>query len=188
MSPEPGLPATGAPDANGAGPPEAPARELLDQPFDRDSLVALRSAVAAHASRLGLPDDQVEHVVLVAYELASNAVRHGAGHGRLRLAAGDGVIGCTVTDRAAGSADAGTAGSDPAGADRERRPRPVAGAVPGGHGRDPVGRKAAPRSTPGSPSADPAPGPYAGAPEGIVGTAPLRREDLSCSIRTSCTS
>lgn len=110
MSPEPGLPATGAPDANGARPPEAPARELLDQPFAQDSLVALRSAVAAHASRLGLSEDLVEHVVLVAYELASNAVRHGAGHGRLRLSAAAGVIGCAVTDEGRGFADPEHAG------------------------------------------------------------------------------
>jgi anti-sigma regulatory factor (Ser/Thr protein kinase) len=107
VSPDPGLPAAaaGSPDALGGGP-----RDLLDQPFDRDSLVALRSAVAAHASRLGLTDDLVEHLVLVAYELASNAVRHGGGQGRLRLSGGDRVIGCTVTDDGDGFADSGQAG------------------------------------------------------------------------------
>jgi anti-sigma regulatory factor (Ser/Thr protein kinase) len=109
VSPEPGLPAAaGSPDATGAGPPQP--RELLDQPFERDSLVALRNAVAAHASRLGVGDDLVEHVVLVAYELASNAVRHGEGHGRLRLHASEGVIGCTVTDEGGGFPDAEHAG------------------------------------------------------------------------------
>ncbi len=110
MTPEPGLPAAaaGSPDAAGAGPPDP--MQLLDQPFERDSLVSLRSAVAAHASRLGLRDDLVDHVVLVAYELASNAVRHGAGHGRLRLVAVDGAIGCTVTDEGGGFPDAEHAG------------------------------------------------------------------------------
>ena len=101
MNPEQAAPATAA----GAGP-----RELLDQQFDRDSLVALRNAVAAHASRLGLPDERVEHVVLVAYELASNAVRHGGGRGRLRLAAVDGTVGCTVTDSGGGFRGAPQAG------------------------------------------------------------------------------
>jgi anti-sigma regulatory factor (Ser/Thr protein kinase) len=107
VSPDPGLPAAaaGSPDALGGGP-----QDLLDQPFDRDGLVALRSAVAAHASRLGLTDDLVEHVVLVAYELASNAVRHGGGQGRLRLVAGEGVIGCMVSDDGRGFADTDRAG------------------------------------------------------------------------------
>jgi len=58
---------------------------LLDQAFDRDSLYALRSAVAAHASAAGLTRQRVYDVVSAAHELAANAVRHGAGHGRLRL-------------------------------------------------------------------------------------------------------
>jgi anti-sigma regulatory factor (Ser/Thr protein kinase) len=108
VSPEPGLPAApaGPPDAPGDGGPV----DLLDQPFDRDGLVPLRNAVAAHASRLGLPGEQVEHIVLVAYELASNAVRHGGGHGRLRLIADDGTVGCMVTDQGGGFRDAEHAG------------------------------------------------------------------------------
>jgi anti-sigma regulatory factor (Ser/Thr protein kinase) len=58
---------------------------VLDQAFDRDSLYALRSAVAAHASAVGLPRQRVYDVVAAAHELAANAVRHGAGHGQLRL-------------------------------------------------------------------------------------------------------
>ncbi len=100
-------PESGAAAAAGAG---AGPQELLDQQFDRDGLVALRNAVAAHASRVGLPDDQVEHLVLVAYELASNAVRHGGGRGQLRLVAADGMIGCVVTDHGRGFRDAAQAG------------------------------------------------------------------------------
>ena len=58
---------------------------MLDQAFDGDSLYALRSAVAAHASAAGLPRQRVYDVVTAAHELAANAVRHGAGHGQLRL-------------------------------------------------------------------------------------------------------
>ena len=57
---------------------------VLDQAFDRDSLYALRSAAAAHASVAGLSRQRVYDVVSAAHELAANAVRHGAGHGRLR--------------------------------------------------------------------------------------------------------
>lgn len=108
MSPEPGAPAAsaGSPDAV----PGPAGVDLLDFGFEPDSLVALRNAVAAHASRLGLAGEQVELVVLAAYELASNAVRHGGGRGRLRLAADDGVIGCTVIDDGPGFANPGQAG------------------------------------------------------------------------------
>jgi anti-sigma regulatory factor (Ser/Thr protein kinase) len=37
-------------------------------------------------------------VVTAAHELAANAVRHGAGHGRLRLGLADGVLRCEVSD------------------------------------------------------------------------------------------
>jgi anti-sigma regulatory factor (Ser/Thr protein kinase) len=106
------------PDGDRPDPTAGPV-ELLDQPFDRDNLVPLRNAVAAHAGRLGIPIEQIEHIVLVAYELASNAVRHGGGHGRLRLIANDGMIGCTVTDEGSGFRDPGQAGLT--------RPEPTAG-------------------------------------------------------------
>src|SRR5271170_2597937 len=70
----------------------------LEQDFDAGSLYALRSAVAAHAAAAGLPPGRVYDVVVVAHELAANAIRHGAGHGRLRLLAADGILTCQVTD------------------------------------------------------------------------------------------
>lgn len=104
-----GLPMDGGPDGDRTD-GIAGRVELLDQRFDRDSLVPLRNAVAAHASRLGVAAEQVEYIVLVAYELASNAVRHGGGHGRLRLIADDGMIGCAVTDEGGGFRDPEQAG------------------------------------------------------------------------------
>ena len=104
-----GLPLGGGPDGDRTDGTTGPV-ELLEQRFDRDSLVPLRNAVAAHASRLGVTTEQVEHIVLVAYELASNAVRHGGGHGRLRLIADDGMIGCAVTDEGGGFRDPEQAG------------------------------------------------------------------------------
>lgn len=71
---------------------------LLDQLFDADSLYALRAAVAAHASAAGLDAVRTGDLVIAAHELAANAVRHGAGHGRLRLWVGDGALHCEVTD------------------------------------------------------------------------------------------
>jgi anti-sigma regulatory factor (Ser/Thr protein kinase) len=82
------------------GVPPGPAP--LEQDFDAGSLYALRSAVAAHASAAGLPPGRVYDVVAAAHELAANAVRHGAGRGRLRLQSSDGVLICQVSDAAPG--------------------------------------------------------------------------------------
>ena len=71
---------------------------VLEQAFDGDSLYALRAAVAAHASEAGLPRQRVYDVVAAAHELAANAVRHGAGHGRLRLWADGQALHCQVSD------------------------------------------------------------------------------------------
>ena len=71
---------------------------VLEQAFDGDSLYALRAAVAAHASEAGLTRQRVYDVVAAAHELAANAVRHGAGHGRLRLWADGQALHCQVSD------------------------------------------------------------------------------------------
>ena len=70
------------------------ATAVLEQGFDGDSLYALRAAVAAYAAEAGLPRQRVYDVVLAAHELAANAVRHGAGHGRLRLWADSQALYC----------------------------------------------------------------------------------------------
>jgi anti-sigma regulatory factor (Ser/Thr protein kinase) len=74
----------------------------MEQRFDAGNLVSLRSAVAAHGGALGLGDSQVSDLVLVAHELATNAVRHGGGAGRLRLWRVDGSVFCEVVDSGAG--------------------------------------------------------------------------------------
>jgi anti-sigma regulatory factor (Ser/Thr protein kinase) len=87
-----------------AGDGESPA---LDQAFDSDSLYSLRAAVAAHGSQAGLSDGRTRDLVLAVHELAANAVRHGAGQGRLRLWAADDAVRCEVTDQGVpGEADA----------------------------------------------------------------------------------
>jgi anti-sigma regulatory factor (Ser/Thr protein kinase) len=87
-------------------------RLALDQPFDGDGLHMLRSAVAAHAARLGVPARRAEHLVAVAHELAANAIRHGGGRGRLRLWRDGLPVYCQVSDRGPGIADP-TVGTQP---------------------------------------------------------------------------
>jgi anti-sigma regulatory factor (Ser/Thr protein kinase)/ABC-type transporter Mla MlaB component len=86
---------TSDPAASGA---DLPGRVLLDLRFDSRSLFTLRSAVTAHATAAGLSRQQVYDVTAVAHELAANAIRHGAGHGRLRLLDDNGCLYCQVTD------------------------------------------------------------------------------------------
>src|SRR5215470_4274324 len=81
-----------------AGDGESPA---LDQVCDGDSLFALRAAVAAHGSQAGLSEGRTRDLVLAVHELAANAVRHGAGQGRLRLWAAQDAVRCEVTDEGA---------------------------------------------------------------------------------------
>jgi anti-sigma regulatory factor (Ser/Thr protein kinase) len=78
--------------------PDAAAHPVLDQPFDRDSLYALRAALAAHGAEAGLAPARVTDLVSAVHELAANAICHGAGHGRLRVWARDGLLRCEVTD------------------------------------------------------------------------------------------
>ena len=78
----------------------------LEQAFDGDSLYALRAAVAAHGSQSGLSEGRTRDLVLAVHELAANAVRHGAGQGRLRLWAAHDEVRCEITDEGApGEAD-----------------------------------------------------------------------------------
>ncbi len=90
-------PAAGDPPAPFPGHDGDPAPPL-EQAFDSGSLYALRAAVAAHAAAAGLSQSRVYEVVAAAHELAANAVRHGAGHGRLRLWADGTSLWCQVSD------------------------------------------------------------------------------------------
>jgi anti-sigma regulatory factor (Ser/Thr protein kinase) len=92
----PGPPSPGG-EQRGAG-LSAEERPVLDQTFDGDSLYVLRAAVAAHGARAGLAEDRVGDLILAVHELAANAVRHGAGHGRLRIWITGGELHCEVTD------------------------------------------------------------------------------------------
>jgi anti-sigma regulatory factor (Ser/Thr protein kinase) len=89
-----GLPGVDAPDVVAA-----------DQPFDADGLYSLRATVTAHATQFGASPVLVDRLVIVASELASNAVRHGGGTGRLRLWRDDTTVYCQIIDRGRGFAD-----------------------------------------------------------------------------------
>jgi anti-sigma regulatory factor (Ser/Thr protein kinase) len=71
---------------------------VLDQAFDAGTLYALRAAVQAHATQLGMPDARTDDLVIAVHELAANAVRHGAGGGRVRLWQHAGELHCQVED------------------------------------------------------------------------------------------
>ncbi len=100
---------------NGAGPPQvaAPGRVAVDQWFDADGLYTLRAEVAAHASDLGATAPQTEKLVIVAGELATNAIRHGGGRGRLRLWRDGNLIICQVSDNGPGISDPGVGTTPP---------------------------------------------------------------------------
>jgi anti-sigma regulatory factor (Ser/Thr protein kinase) len=85
---------------------------LLDHRFDAQRLSRLRAAVLAHAVEAGMPEDRARDVTLAANELAANAIRHGAGTGRLQMQAGDGMLRVQVHDAgpASRNGQAGNAG------------------------------------------------------------------------------
>ena len=77
---------------------EASAPSVLDQCFDASSLSALRTATQACAAQAGMPAERTTDVVIALHELAANAVRHGAGSGRLRIWDHAGALYCRVDD------------------------------------------------------------------------------------------
>src|ERR1700739_2463502 len=89
-------------DGDDRPPPEALIAQetapILDQAFDAGSLYALRAAVAAHATQARLAPGRADDLVIAVHELAANAVRHGAGHGRLRIWRSDQALRCEITD------------------------------------------------------------------------------------------
>lgn len=58
----------------------------------------MRAAVAAAAAAAGLAHDRIQDAVIATHELAANAVRHGAGHGRLRQWTDGQQMHCRISD------------------------------------------------------------------------------------------
>jgi len=86
----------GRPPPDSAAPPQS--APILDQAFDAGSLYTLRAAVVAHATQAGLAPGRADDLVIAVHELAANAVRHGAGHGRLRIWRSDHALLCEISD------------------------------------------------------------------------------------------
>jgi len=91
---DPPVPAAGTAQDAAAGPGSL----LLEEEFGRESLYSVRQAVAAHASAAGMSETRARDVTIAVQELAANAVRHGAGRGRLRMQLQDGALVCQVRD------------------------------------------------------------------------------------------
>ena len=71
---------------------------VFDERFDASTLHLLRQRVAACVSAAGMPEDRAMDVILAVHELAANAVRHGAGAGRLLMRLAVGALRCQVSD------------------------------------------------------------------------------------------
>jgi anti-anti-sigma factor len=68
--------------------------------------------VAAHGSQAGLSEGRTRDLVLAVHELAANAVRHGAGQGRVRLWTTPEGVRCEVSDAGADGAGGDSAGAE----------------------------------------------------------------------------
>jgi anti-sigma regulatory factor (Ser/Thr protein kinase) len=92
---------------------------ILDLAFDSRTLNVMRAEVRDQARQAGMSEGQAGDVVLAVHELAANAVRHGAGKGRLRMWSLPGALRCQVDDGdppASGDPGAALAGGGTAGA------------------------------------------------------------------------
>ncbi len=77
-------------------------RNLLNQPFDRGQLAAVRHRVKRCAASAGLAGAALHDFVLAVNEIMTNAVLHGGGHGLLRVWRAGGRLHCEVSDRGPG--------------------------------------------------------------------------------------
>ncbi|NUT34697.1 MAG: ATP-binding protein [Hamadaea sp.] len=103
-------------EPDGATTPVTGRAVQLDLAFDARALYQTRAAVAAWADRRGIGGRPLEALLIIASELASNAIVHGGGRGRLRLWEDGPRVVCEVSDTGPGLGDPQTAG--------HRRPEP----------------------------------------------------------------
>jgi serine/threonine-protein kinase RsbW len=73
-------------------------RLLVEEQFDRSSVTAMRTKVAAAAAGEGLRDLPLTRLTVAVHEIVLNAVRHGGGRGGLRLWRTGNVLQCLVSD------------------------------------------------------------------------------------------
>jgi anti-sigma regulatory factor (Ser/Thr protein kinase) len=77
--------------------PPPPQGRYTALPFDGDP-TPVRHFAAAQATRLGVPAGRVDDFVLAVNEVATNAIRHGAGYGQVRVWREDRYLLCEVFD------------------------------------------------------------------------------------------
>jgi anti-sigma regulatory factor (Ser/Thr protein kinase) len=70
----------------------------MELKFSADSLGELRRWVSHRALAAGLEAPRVDDLVLAVHEIATNSVKHGGGHGRLRIWDEEGAIVCDIYD------------------------------------------------------------------------------------------
>jgi anti-sigma regulatory factor (Ser/Thr protein kinase) len=109
-------------------PGDAAEAEVLVREFDADALAGLRAVVLGYATACGMPEDRAFDVMLALHELAANSVRHGPGHGRLRLQVSASALHCEVSDPGPSSRDGRAGGTD------GQAPSAVTWPVEQGHG------------------------------------------------------
>lgn len=71
---------------------------MIDERFDASTLHLLRERVSACTAAVGMPKDRAVDVLIAVHELAANAVKHGAGAGRLLVRAAAGMLHCQISD------------------------------------------------------------------------------------------
>ena len=80
--------------------PEPPAgTTTLELTFDEASLGEVRRRVSAHATEAGASEARAGELALAVSELATNSLRHGGGHGFVRVWRDGGNLVCEVADR-----------------------------------------------------------------------------------------
>jgi anti-sigma regulatory factor (Ser/Thr protein kinase) len=82
----------------------APEGAYTSLPFDSDP-APVRHFAAAQATRLGLPPGRIDDLVLAVNEVATNAIRHGAGHGEIRVWRAERYLVCEVFDAGSGATE-----------------------------------------------------------------------------------
>ncbi|WP_327352342.1 ATP-binding protein [Streptomyces sp. NBC_01304] len=103
------------PGANGS-PVPAPrgVTALLELPFVAADLALLRHLVSRRSEDAGLSDPRLSDFVLAVHEVASNAIVHGGGKGRILLDRADGGLRCSIADQGPGFTAPTPPGSLPA--------------------------------------------------------------------------
>lgn len=84
--------------------------EAMTMTVRAESLRRMRRLISGYGRRWALPDSTVQRVVLVAHELAVNAIRHGGGCAWLRLWRSGQLLCCQVRDAGPGLAEPEEAG------------------------------------------------------------------------------